>query len=251
MYLLYRHPLRGGKVHDIDPNRDEVLSMGEKALFIEHSEDQSNRPKETNQAFMPWADINKVPYTVCGPYLKKLFDQAFIKGLHYPNLRPIAEEWEIALIRTIDLMQPCGNPNCEQKWFVFDNTNKPACPFCGWKFKGELPILNLYSARKIGQFAPDNQRLMVYHNQSLYKWHVNKGTFPNEKLSVDDRKPMGYFSLHKGKWVLVNQNLTQMKDITENKEIPIGSIVELKDKKQILLSKEESGRLIYIQLISI
>ena len=251
MYLLYRHPLRGGKVNDLDPNKDEVLSMGEKALFIEHPNDTSNRPKEKHPAFMPWADIDKISYTVCGPYLKKLFDQAFITGLHNPNMRPIAEEWEVALIKTIDLMQPCGNPKCEQMWFVFDNTTKSTCPFCGWKFKGELAILNLYSARKQGQFSPDNARLMVYHNQYLFNWHVNKKVFPNEKLSTDDRKPVGYFSLHKGKWVLVNQRLTQMKDVSENKEIPIGSMVELKDGKQILLSKEEGGRLVYVQLVKV
>ncbi|MBY0445693.1 MAG: kinase, partial [Burkholderiales bacterium] len=44
MYLLYRHPLRGGKVHDIDDEqRDEALAMGERALFIEHPSDSSNR----------------------------------------------------------------------------------------------------------------------------------------------------------------------------------------------------------------
>ena len=37
MYLLYRHPLRGDKVFDMnDSQRDEELGMGEKALFIEH-----------------------------------------------------------------------------------------------------------------------------------------------------------------------------------------------------------------------
>ncbi len=35
MYLLNRHPLRGGKVHDLDPAKDEELSMGKNALFIE------------------------------------------------------------------------------------------------------------------------------------------------------------------------------------------------------------------------
>jgi hypothetical protein len=44
MYLLYRHPLRGRKVHDDDPQRDEELGMGERALFVEHSTDLSNRP---------------------------------------------------------------------------------------------------------------------------------------------------------------------------------------------------------------
>lgn len=45
MYLLYRHPLRGGKIHDTDAMKDEELSMGAKALFIEHPTDTSNRPR--------------------------------------------------------------------------------------------------------------------------------------------------------------------------------------------------------------
>lgn len=45
MYLLRRHPLRGGKIWDLDSERDEVLSMGEKAIFVEHPSDNTNRVK--------------------------------------------------------------------------------------------------------------------------------------------------------------------------------------------------------------
>ena len=41
-----------------------------------------------------------------------------------------------------------------------------------------------------------------------------------------------------------------MKDVTEDKEIPIGSMVEIKNQKKILLSNEEGGRLLYITLIN-
>ena len=250
MYLLYRHPLRGGKVHDLDPGKDEELSMGKKALFIEHPADETNRPKENNPHYMPWADIKQIPYTVTGPYLKQLFDQAFIEGLHNPNRRPNANAWEEALIKTVDLMQPCSNPKCEQNWFVFDNTNKPHCPFCGWKYSGLLPILNLYSSIKSGKFLPDNHRLMVYHNQYIYPWHVSKKVFPDEKLSEADKKPVGYFSFYKGKWVFVNQNIPELEDLTEKKKIAIGSMLELKEGKQILLSRKPGGRLVYVQMLN-
>ena len=251
MYLLYRHPLRGSKVHDIDPGKDENLSMGKMALFIEHPSDKSNRPKKIEPAFLPWADVAKIPCSVTGPYIKKLFEDAFISGLHNPGQRPLASDWESALIKTIDLMQPCGNSNCEQKWFVFDNSKKPQCPFCGWKFKGLLPILNFYSSRKQGQYNPDSHRLMVYHNQYFYPWHVNKRIFPDEKLSDTDKKPVGYFALHNGKWVMVNQNIPDMKDLSNNKQVPINSMVELKDDKQILLSREPGGRMIFVQMIKV
>ncbi|MDR2962833.1 MAG: kinase [Bacteroidales bacterium] len=250
MYLLYRHPLRGGKVWDTDPAKDEDLSMGEKALFVEHPTDTTNRVKvsDLQPSQLPQGDPAKIPYAVCGPYLKKLFDRAFIDGLHNPCNRPSAQEWEDALLKTVDLMQPCQNPNCWHKWFVFDNTSKPKCPFCGTEYKGQLPVLNLYSSRKVGSFTPEDYRVMVYHNQYLYAWHVNRNLSPNEKLTAGQKKPVGYFVFHNNKWLFVNQTLTDLEDKTENRKIPIGQAVELTDGKQILLSKEEGGRLIVVQL---
>ncbi len=252
MYLLYRHPLRGGKVNDLDSDKDEVLSMGEKALFIEHPTDKSNRPKlaQVKATYLPWADIAKIPYTVCGPYLTKLFDKAFIDGLHNPSQRPTADEWEAALLKTVDLIQPCQNAACDQKWFVFDNSTKPICPFCGTAYKGKLPVLNLYYSMKAGAYKPDNHRLMVYHNQYLYPWHVNRNISPNERLTPEQKKPVGYFVLHGGNWILVNQGMKSLKDVTEGKEIPINGSVTLTENKQILLSNEDGGRLIIVQLIS-
>lgn len=252
MYLLYRHPLRGKKIHDMDPQKDELLGMGDRALFIEHPTDMSNRPNlnDVKPASLPWADVSKVPYTVCGPYLKSLFDKAFIDGLHDPAKRPTADEWEQALVKTIDLTQPCQNPRCEQKWYVFDNTLKPTCPFCGTAYKGELPILNLYSSRGKGKFLPDNHRLMVYSNQYLYPWHVNRNVVPNERLVAEHKKPVGYFVLHQGKWVFVNQTLPKMKDLTESKDVPINSMVELVNGKKLLLTDEDGGRLVLIQMVN-
>ena len=250
MYLLYRHPLKGGKVHDLDTEKDDLLSMGEKALFIEHPTDTSNRPKanQLNPKEQPWTDISKVPYTVNGPYLKEMFDQAFITGLHNPNQRPTADQWEQALLKTTDLMQPCSNPGCDQKWYVFDNTTAPRCPFCGTPHKGTLPILDLYFQFKENVWKPENHRLMVYHNQYLFQWHVNRNVIRNERLTQEQKTPVGYFTYHNDKWVLVNQKLTSLKDVTENKDVAIGEMVELTDGKKILLSKEDGGRLVLISI---
>ncbi|SEW52111.1 helix-hairpin-helix domain-containing protein [Chitinophaga arvensicola] len=250
MYLLYRHPLKGGKVHDLDAEKDDLLSMGEKALFTEHPQDASNRPKlnHVNPKELPWADVAKLPYTITGPYLKELFYQAFVKGLHQPTERPPAEMWEQALLKTTDLMQPCSNAACEQKWYVFDNTNSPKCPFCGTPHKGTLPVLDLYYEFKPTVWKPENHRLMVYNNQYLFQWHVNRNVIRNEKLTAAQKVPVGYFVFHQNKWVLVNQQLTTLKDLTEDKEIPIGSMVELTDGKRLLLSREEGGRVVIITI---
>ncbi len=139
--LLCRHPLRGKKIWDYDDQqRDEMLSMGEKALFIEHPTDRSNRydaqwvrddySKRKWQYIFPWMDLDKLPYTTLGPLLAKLIERAFIEGLHEPDKRPAASEWEDAILRTIDLMRPCANPNCRLKWFVSENNNDTLCPLC-------------------------------------------------------------------------------------------------------------------------
>lgn len=252
MYLLYRHPLRGGKVHDLDPATDEEISMGAKALFVEHPTDKSNRPKidQLDKASLPDGDPEKIPYTVCGPYLKELFDKAFIKGLHNPAERPTAEDWMTALVKTTDLMQPCQNPNCTHKWFVFDNTRKPRCPFCGTEFHGQLPVLKFFISHKPGSFTPENYCLMVFDKQSLYPWHVNQYIFPNERMTDAEKKPVGDFHFLKGRWILVNRSLQGMRDVDEQKDIKPGEYVELLDGKKILLGRKGGDRLIYVQLVN-
>ena len=252
MYLLYRHPLRGGKVHDSsDELRDEALSMGEKALFVEHPFDFSNRIKlaDAKLTELPWANISAIPYLVTGPYLSPLFAQAFVTGLHDPGLRPSANDWETALVKTVDLIQPCSNSRCEQKWYVFDNTTSPKCPFCGRNHKGTLPVLNLYSSRQEGKYRPDNHRLMVWTGQSLFQWHSNNLLAPNEKLSADQKKRVAYFVQHEGVWWLVNERLTDLTDVATKNVIPIGGKLALTDGQQILLAKGEGGRLVIVQMV--
>jgi serine/threonine protein kinase len=252
MYLLYRHPLRGKKVHHNDPQKDEELSMGSKALFIEHPTDDSNRINisDIKPSELPWKDTNKIPYTITGPYLKPLFDRAFIDGLLSPSVRPTADEWEVALIKTADLIQPCQNDGCEQKWYVFDGKIKPKCPFCGTPHKGKLPILNLYSSRKEGKFLPENHRLMVYTDQSLFQWHTNRNVVPNERLTDQQKTRVGYFVFHNNVWYLVNQALPDLVDVTDNKKpIVIGDKIALTEGKQILFSGQEGGRLAVVQMV--
>lgn len=250
MYLLRRHPLKGGKIWDLDSEKDELLAMGEKALFIEHPTDLTNRVKvdQLRKWDALWGNTERLSYTITGPYLSDLFKRAFIEGLHKPMLRPIANEWETALLKTVDLIQPCSNPACDEKWYVFDNTAKPKCPFCGTPHKGTLPIADLYYKFKDDVWKPENHRLMIYHNQYLFKWHVSKKVIRNESLTAEDKKPVGYFTHHQNKWVFVNQQLPGMKDLNEQRDIPVNSMVELTNGKKLLLSNEEGGRLLYITI---
>jgi hypothetical protein len=153
-------------------------------------------------------------------------------------------------VKTVDLIQPCTNPKCAQKWYVFDNSTTPACPFCGTAYKGLLPVLNLYSRRReADNYRPDNHRLMVYTDQYLYPWHVNRLIAPNERLTPEQKKPVGYFVLHQGTWWFINQTLTALKDITNKCDVPPGSKVELRDGLQLQLSPEDNCRLVQVQMV--
>ena len=250
LLLLYRHPLRGGKVHDMDCTKNEELTMGVKALFIEHPTDKSNVPniEILSPLELPQGDINKLPYTICGPYLKDLFDKAFIDGLHNPVKRPIAEDWVTALSKTMDLLLPCKNPVCESKWFVFDNSTKPRCPFCGKEYSEKLAILNFYYQTDKGTYLYENYRLMIYDKQYLYKWHINNLTTSEDMFLYENRIPVGDFYLSNGKWYLRNLALDNLYDKDLNIKIEIGNSIELSNGKKILLSVEDGGRLVVVQL---
>lgn len=255
MYLLYRHPLRGRRICDPDPAKDEELSMGKEALFIEHPTDVRNRPdvSKLESYELPQGDITKLPYTICGPLLKPLFERAFIDGLHNPMARPSADDWETALIKTVDLIQPCTNKNCKHKYFVFDNTQNPTCPFCGTEFKEKLPILNFYYKPKDkSPYMSENYRLMVFSKQSLYKWHIDRTVHPNEKLSIEDTKPVGDFHFHKGKWILVNRRIPELYLIEDsgNRQIPLGESITLVEGTKILFGKGLNMRLSMVQIVN-
>lgn len=254
MYLLYRHPLRGGNYFgQLETEEEEDLLMGSKALFIEHPTDKSNQNFQREygdnlKKFYPWTDLQKTPYTITGPYLKKLFDQAFIKGLHNPQERPPAVMWEEALIKTNDLKLQCSNPDCDQKWFIYNNTIDTTCPFCDTKYQYSIPVLDFFAQKQSNTWTSEDMRLVVYPNATLHQWHANKNIIRNERTTDEQKKRVGYFAFHNNKWVFVNENLTSLKDITEDKEIPMGTMVELTNGKNLLLSKEQGGLLVTITL---
>ena len=97
---------------------------------------------------------------------------------------------------------------------------------------------------------PDNHRLMVYTNQSLYPWHANRLIVPNERMTDAQKKRVGYFVLHNERWLLVNENLPDLTDLATNQPVPIGQHIELRHDAQILLSKERGGRLIVVQMVN-
>lgn len=247
MYLLYRHPLRGGNYFgQIEPEEEETLAMGEKALFVEHPEDDSNRNFKREygdfEKLFPWTDLNGTPYSVTGPYLTEMFNKAFIEGLHEPKLRPSAAMWEEALIKTTDLKLKCSNSKCDQQWFIYTKEDDTRCPFCNTGYTNTIPVLDFQFKNHNGEWKSDNLKMVICNNTTLHKWHTQRNIIRNERITDADKIRLGYFTFHGGKWLFVNERLTSMKDITNNKPIQPSETIELKEGNQLLFSSDGNAR---------
>jgi len=232
--LVRRHPLRGPKVHHTDPAEDDKLAYGTKALFVEHPADTTNRPGGLT-----------VTLDHLGPYLKPAFVKAFVTGLHDPAKRPTAAEWESALNKTADLLVPCGNSSCEEKWFVYREGQPLKCPWCGTTAKGRLPVLEFYYAPKPGQFRPEGHRVVGYNGRSLHRWHArtdvrNSETTPGEPVAV--------VQPHGDQWILKNVKLESLISPRGN-PVPEGQACLLQDGEEIHLSRHEKGRMVCVRMV--
>jgi serine/threonine protein kinase len=252
LLLFCRHPLRGRKVHNQeDPQIDEIESMGKAALFIEHPTDPSNRVNvdELKSSELPWMDTSRLPYSIAGPYLSGLFHRAFVDGLHSPKLRPSADEFEQALYKTVDLLHPCINSTCRQKWFVL-NPALPECPFCKTSVNATIPVLSLYHTDvTLTSYQSEDRRIVVFNNQSIFQWHVRRDITPNEKLSPDMKRRVGYFVFHNEHWYLVNEAIPELYDVGNKVDVQIGGHVILSEGMQLLTSRNADGRLLLIQFL--
>lgn len=234
-YLLRRHPLEGPKVHPAQSAEEqERLEMGSQALFIEHPTDTSNYPSDL-----------KIPAFTLGPHLHKLFEKAFVQGLHQPKQRPTAIEWERGLIQTWDLFLPCDNPNCPSKWFILYDQREIKCPFCETVVKHTLPILNLRKQHRSGQWIRDRQ-VVVYHNLSLFKWHACDNIFPSEDA---DKTPQAYCVFHDGDWLMINQNLTRLVS-PQGSLVQPRSAIKLEHGCSFWLSQDVHGRMVDVQMLN-
>ncbi len=192
-YLLLRHPLLDGpKVYDCtSAERDDFLALGLQATFIENPTDTSNRPNDLN-----------VTISDLGKPLEELFLKSFVDGLHKPNLRPTALEWERGLSTTWDMLHSCENPKCDKKYFIIKDVHNPVCPFC--KRRVSKPIVKvdiLMESQTIKDSWVSKGNLIVEDGTPIMKWHLLNRVFPDERA---DRTVMAYVRYRGGKYILVN-----------------------------------------------
>jgi hypothetical protein len=225
--LLLRHPLRGPKVNtQVSSEEDEKLSMGEKALFIEHPTDHSNALKPAPA----------IPMARLGPHLSELFHRAFAESLHFPKKRPGAGDWERALYWTLDLVHPSPTGT---DWFVLAPGLPMRCPVSAKALTRPVPYAYFYNENKPGNYVREKHGLTVYPGLSLMPWHTRAKNSPGEGA---DRIRRGYFLLHEGHWYLVNESDEAMQ-IVNGRRIGKGESVEITQGLQLRASLEPNGRL--------
>ena len=186
--LLQRHPLRGRLVHSTrSAEEDEQLSMGAKALFIEHRTDRRN-PPDARLA---------VSVDALGPHLAPLMRRAFEEALHAPARRPDAVEWEEALYRTLERIMPTPSG---RGWIVVPDAGPVLDQTSGEVVHRAVPML--HSGRGSGaQWRSDGIATAIFHHRTLHQWHFDADVRPREAVS---REALAYASFHDGQWWLVN-----------------------------------------------
>jgi len=232
--LLLRHPLRGPKVNSrTSPEEDELLSMGAKAIFIEHPRDKSNYVKPP-----PVVSVNRL-----GPYLATLFHKAFVDGLHEPNQRPTADDWERGLYRTFNILHPSPDG---KDWFILAPGMPMQCPFTRKKLNAAVPYAHFYSEKKPGQFVGEGHGLTIYHHLALMHWHMIARTSPGENA---DRTRKGYFSFHEGRWYLTNESDETLLPVGGVK-VGKGEALEITPGLELRMSERPDARLLRFELLN-
>ncbi len=227
-YLFLRHPLTGPKIYSTESaEKDDFLAMGPMATFIENPDDTSNRPPDLD-----------VTIQSLSKGLETLFLRAFVEGLHAPDLRPTAMEWETELLRAWNRLLPCSNRKCAKKWFILRDDSQPVCPFCGARY--EEPVIRIALKSEIrgrsGSFR-EKSEVFAYDNLALFDWHIYSNVHNDEKA---EKLVRAYICKHEGRWLLVNNSINGLIS-PRGRLVPKGSAVEFKDGAVFRMSDNENG----------
>ena len=231
--LLFRHPLKGPRCLAATAEEDNILEFGKDALFIEHNTVRSNRPPQL-----------RVPYTLLGSELSKLFKSAFEDGLHSPSNRPSAAQWERGLMRAFDSVIPCNQPSCPGKWFPIEQSGKRTCVWCGTAYRHPIPFLSFLKETKPGLWQPDGVAV-AYQQWGLFERHAYSNA-PTGELA--DRTPLATVQWQNGKWLLINEALTSLTSLAGN-PVRNRQAVVLENGARFRLAQEHGGRLMEVKIL--
>lgn len=126
--------------------------------------------------------------------------------------------------------------------------DRPAVRFAAPPIRGNC--LSLISIRPAAgaAFVPITIGSWSIRINLSFPWHVNRNISPNERLTEEQKRRVGYFVLHQGAWWLVNERLSQCRDLTAQRDVPVGDRLALKDGQRFLLAREDGGRLALVQM---
>ena len=138
---------------------------------------------------------------------------------------------------------------CEPRWFVLQAGAPPRCPWCSWTLKARLPVLDFYLPRK-GQYRPEGHSLVAWDQdpanpRPISQWHVLINVMPGEGV---DREPQAVIQYRNGQWLLINRTLDSLVSPSGN-PVPRGQACLLTDGAEIILSKEDRGRLVSVRFV--
>lgn len=204
-WLLLWDPLKGDKFFDPDPLQDDILRYGKMALYIEHPTDTSNRASK---------QVLKAP--ILGPELARLFEMAFVDGLHHPDKRPLPYQWRDALYHAYDQITPCASARCEWRFYIATRKSHLACPACQEPLKNPKELPFVYLLRHRGTGNPDEYRtdestahyVVGWPGRYLYQWHTRPDTSAayTDPKNVPDTNPHAAFEYDQraNQWYLKN-----------------------------------------------
>jgi DNA-binding helix-hairpin-helix protein with protein kinase domain len=173
--LLLRNVMLTQRCYDDQNQRhDDELGYGQYACFSEHPADRRNW---ISRIGMPLFRGGLLSYRALTPRLQTLTEQTLIQGLHEPQQRPQALEWERALAEAYDMLISCSV--CRQSFFYQYWLQPPprrTCPFCGASTRA-LVSAELLEARASGTFVTV-RTIVLYHGLPLFSDIMEPGRVP-------------------------------------------------------------------------
>jgi hypothetical protein len=208
-WLLGPHPLDGnGPPFDRNPNIDDQLRFGDRALYIEHPQNTTNRRKQ-----------QRLKAHVLGEEIATLFKSAFVDGLHAPGERPMPGRWAEAFWHAYDRLIPCASPKCDWRFFIAEPQRDLKCPACETRVTVVRSLPKVYIQPKDNTSDPNGYKVNVYeqhwvvgwHGRTLHDWHT-QDISPFHTTEDPDRTPRAVFEYdgEKDIWYLTNLGTPDM-----------------------------------------
>lgn len=187
--LLFFNPLTPLRALADSISLQEKLSWGDKALYVEHPDDHSNRPSNYAFEISPEKNLSKGFYMSSNSLpsgLRRLFHSTFVENLFVPEKRPTAYDYSLALSHAMDELVLC--PGCKNyiPYPVDRPRDKRYCPVCGEECI-TYKVIEMYNPVEKLNYKRTFYRIALNHGYNIYESQVINA-FPSEKRSEKEAK---------------------------------------------------------------